>query len=107
MKLKITDEKLDELAAADFRVSGYVPTEWALINHKRGFRAAEQMHQAKFDTAMHIIEMQYKSLHYYSKQEFDRVCFLDHATCEEEYGQDARNSIVATDKMMKELKGEL
>lgn len=44
-----------------------------------------------------------KSLLYYSKEQFDRVCFLDHATCEETYGQDARNHLVKIDQTLKEL----
>lgn len=30
------------------------------------------------------------SLKFYSNKNYDRVCFLDHATCHESYGEDAR-----------------
>lgn len=40
-----------------------------------------------------MLEKCKKSLTYYSKPEFDRVCFLDHATCEEHYGADARQTL--------------
>jgi hypothetical protein len=41
-----------------------------------------------------------KSLNYYGNPKFDRVCFLDHSTCEEHYGADARNTVA-------QIKGKL
>lgn len=63
MKLKITDEKLDELISQEYPCGQQSSheTTYGSQGYNIGFRAAEQMHQAKFDTAMHIIEMQNKS----------------------------------------------
>lgn len=36
-----------------------------------------------------------KSLKFYSKKEYDRVCFMDHSTCCETYGADARQVLEA------------
>ena len=55
MKLKITDEKLDEFMQIDFVSSGRVPTEWAVMNYKSGFQAAESYHQSKADKLTEII----------------------------------------------------
>ncbi len=51
----------------------------------------ENAHKAGFSAAIPIILEMAKSLRYYSKKDFDRVCFLDHATCEENYGAYARD----------------
>ena len=83
MKLKITDEKLDELA---FEQSSH------FTSYKKGFRDAEQMHQAKFDMAMQIIEMQRETL-------FNLSFLFTSVT-----NNAASIRIVETDKMMKELK---
>lgn len=39
-----------------------------------------------------------KSLEFYGKREFDRVCFLDHSTCCETYGADARQTLAEITK---------
>lgn len=36
----LDEKKLDELAKADFKITGWVPTEWAVMNFKRGYRQA-------------------------------------------------------------------
>lgn len=56
MKLKITDEKLEDIMQNDYILNGRVPTEWAVMNFKTGFRAAEQTHQVMVDKFMEEIK---------------------------------------------------
>ena len=56
-----------------------------------------------YQALLEIIKIQSKSLKYYANESFDSVCFLDHATCEEEYGKDAREALSKTDDALKGL----
>lgn len=50
-------------------------------------------------TLTKIIRLQQKSLTFYSDKRFDRVCFMDHSTCNEEYGADARQTLEETNRI--------
>lgn len=93
MKLKITDEKLDELAQSKSWVN---PAKmYNSESYRWGFRAAEQTHQATVDKLMSIIENQQAALETASN-------YMNNQ------GQDSTYIeivIIKTDKMLKELKG--
>ena len=104
MKLKITDKKLTSLADKwVFDTNGH---RWSNNNGEcgdnfgsycTGFRAAEQMHQAKFDTSMQIIE---KCLAAFVRINYNNYRGIDQAI---ELRKIAADTIIETDKMMKEL----
>lgn len=62
-------------------------------DYEKAFKAG-----AKFILEMPEMREAVKSLNYYSNEKFDRVCFLDHSTCEENYGADARKTLEALKK---------
>ena len=116
MKLKITDEKLDEFMQIDFVSSGRVPTEWAVMNYKSGFQATESFHQSKVDKLTEIISKMKDALKYYSlKSNYsiidegrnystELVCYeLDDYYSDTELGTKAKQTLAETDKMLKEL----
>lgn len=93
MKLKIADEKLDELANQFKReyTTDEIDDNWAtaLDALRTGFRAAEQAHQVTVDTLMKIID-KYKEASRYISESKSEIDLLE-----------------AADKLMKELKEEL
>jgi hypothetical protein len=102
MKLKITDEKLDELI---FKKGLVFKSCFA-----EGFRAAESHHQATVDKLIEIIEMQRKSLSKIILQAVD-IGLCDKNNCCSVYDDysimcEADAAKTKTDKIMKELKGE-
>lgn len=48
-----------------------------------------------------LVKIQSASLKFYSNKDFDRVCFLDHSTCEQEYGADARAALQKSEEICK------
>lgn len=86
MKLKITDEKLDELAESYSFATGYV-------GFRNGYLTAWQTHQSTIDKLMSIIENQQAALETASN-------YMNNQ------GQDSTYIeivIIETDKMLKEL----
>lgn len=78
----------------------------AVQSFNQGFDACHTESAKTITALLEIIEEMQKSLIYYSKEEFDRVCFLDHSTCEQNYGADARQTLTATEQKLKELTEE-
>lgn len=68
-----------------------------------GAKAQKELSDAREKLLLDVISEMQKSLKYYGKDTFDRVCFLDHATCEENYGADARDTLSSVAKKLEGL----
>ncbi len=99
MKLKITDEKLDELAVYHHKCWVRNPKMGDNIStfFKEGFRAAEQVHQATADKLLQIVEMQRDAL---NEVNTDNFVYDDYCT---DIGERVDAAITKSDKMLKEL----
>lgn len=105
LTLELISKRKQELTAAQEKIKALEAVELVYKDKQTEMNDLELELQAltvKHTALLEQVEKLVKSLIFYSKKDYDRVCFMDHSTCCETYGADARQALAEHEAWKKE-----